>query len=517
MVLAASYLIAFWSLAQPYRFFPSDDRDYYELLLSGGNGFLAFLSLQLDNCYQPVFIHYLSVCRLLWRFFAPDSPNLLIFATLVANTISLVMIVLICRRLIGGLAWSVAAGLIFGASAWTANYYFMFSYAPFALSLILAAFTLQIYGAHSDAGSVHRMFMGSGLLLALAFWCSPSAAVSISLILAMFAPLLWVQGRNRRQILHACAWLTAGFTPVILAFSFNNGGAYFTHIQENINTYHYQNALIKFGQIPTPPFFSFFRLLFEYDPIEAMVFPVLATVTLIILLNRKNRADRGMKICAILGVICLAHTLIVDLLPTTKLGRTNLHAYPFLVLFMVVSGHWLYSQTAGRFRYVLGGFFAVLLLLSISFSINQTMNTRNNRTALPEFLAQFPPTTGIYLLREDPHAKYISQWLDDSRISFVDMHSFGSIINGVKVNATNGMLIIGPTGTESGNSILEASNLPDFNPIIPESLAARITYLPYYAFQPSFLFEEEICLALYFSRKTPQPNNSGSMLKILVW
>lgn len=512
--LALGHLITFWLLAHPYRFFPCDDRDFYKLLQPDDTGFQDLIS---SARYQPVFIHYLSLCRLLWKSFSADSPSLLIFANLVANTISLCMIVLTCRRLTSSLLWSVAAGLIFAGSAWTANYYFMFSYAPFAVSLVLTAFTLQIYGAESNAKSTPTLFAASGLLLGLAFWSSPSAAVSIALVLAGFPVVLWLRRRSPRQITSACTWLASGFILTISGFSLVYSRAYLAHILENIHTDHYLDAIIKFGSVPPPPFLSFFRILFEYSPFEAVVFPILTTVAVLSIFGRRSRTDQALRICVFLAALCFAHSLTVDLLPTTKLGRTHFHAYPFLVIFIVVAGHWVYSKTSGGFRKIFGAVFTALLLVSMSFSIKQTMQTRATRFAVPEFLAGQPQTTNIYLILEDPHANYISDWLDDPRISFISNQSLGSMLKEAQAKSPHGMLIIGPTGPGSGNSILERGTLPDFNPMIPDDLTARLNYLPYCAFHPSFLFEEENCLALYFSGETPLSNNQPAMIKILSW
>lgn len=514
LALAAGHLITFWLLAHPYRFFPCDDRDFYKLLLPGSANFQDITSAAY---YQPFFISYLSLCRLLWKSITADSPSLLVFANLAANTISICMIVLTCRRLTGSLLWSVAAGLIFASSAWTANYYFMFSYAPFAVSLVLSAFTMQIYGAQGNDRSTPILFAASGLLLALAFWGSPSAAVSISLVLAGFPLVVWLHKRTPGQIVPACAWVYSGFLLAILGYAFIYGRVYLGHILENIHTDHYLDAIIKFGYVPPPPFLSFFRILFEYSPFEAVVFTILATVTILSVFGRRSRSDQVLRICVFLAALCFAHGLTVDLLPTTKLGRTHFHAYPFLVIFMVVAGHWVYSKTSGGFRRIFGAVFTALLLVSMSFSINQTMQTRATRFALPEFLAGQPKTTNIYLIREDPHANYLSDWLDDPRISFISNQSLGSMLKEAQAKSLHGMLIIGPSGPGSGNSILERGTLPDFNPMIPDDLAARLTYLPYCAFHPSFLFEEENCLALYFLGETPLSNNRSAMIKTLSW
>jgi hypothetical protein len=80
-----------------------------------------------------------------------------------------------------------------------------------------------------------------------------------------------------------------------------------------------------------------------------------------------------------------------------------------------------------------------------------------------------------------------------------------------------GILLLGPTGPGSGNSILDAAVLPDFTPRLAKDIRDRITFLPYYAFHPPFLFEEETCQALYFSGQTPDPASPAAGLKAYNW
>jgi hypothetical protein len=517
LVLMAGHLITF-ILALPYRFFPCDDTLYYQLFLAGNNELPSLTTSPETIIYiHPVYFTYLYLCRQLWSCFSDLSPSFLIFANLLANTASLAMIILVCRKVTGSVAWAAAAGLIFAISPWTANYYFMFSYVPFEVALIISAFTLQIYGVDRKGRNAKLMFMSSGILLAMAFWCSPSAAVSVALVMLTF-PLLAMRNRpDRRHLLHTCAWVAVGFALIFLPYTFITGRAYLSHILQNVNTDHYMSALIKFGEIPPPPFFSFFRLLFEYSPLEAIVFVVLAPLVLYSFFCRQGRSDLNLRICILMGSICLIHNLIVDLLPTTKLGRTHFHAYPFLIIFIIATCYWIYSQTTkGRTSTILVAILSVLLLSNILYAIERTMLTRTTRFALPELLDQLE-LTNIYLIEEDPHADYIKQWLNVPCISIIDSQTVTSVANKDKVKNVHGMLIIGPTGPGSGNSILEKADMPDFNPMIPDKLADETTYLPYYAFNPSFLFEEEICLALYFRGESPSPLSASAKLKILSW
>ena len=89
-----------------------------------------------------------------------------------------------------------------------------------------------------------------------------------------------------------------------------------------------------------------------------------------------------------------------------------------------------------------------------------------------------------------------------------------------KVHSRKGQeigLIMGPNGIGSGLSIMLHCTLNDF--LIKKQYedylqgAQRITSLPYYSKFLSFLFEEEVCQALYFEGKV---SNSDEIL-LLIW
>lgn len=515
--LLTSYAVSFLLVALPYRLFPSDDLLYYQVLLKDTTGLPGLLSHPPAPTYiHPIYAQYLILCRELWEWLAPISPSFLVFANLLANMVSLTMIFMICRRVTGSMAWALAAGLLFATSAWTSNYYFIFSPAPFTVALILAAFTLQLRAINRDS-IVHRLSLAAcGLLLAVAFWCSPSAAVAVSLVMVTF-PLLAGWGREeRRQTLVGCICLSTGFAVVFVPYLFISGQTYLFHILDNINTYHYQDAMEKFGFLPSSPTFSFFRLLFFYSPLEALLFAPLATAATAFIFSG-HRHDQHLRFAVILAFFCLAHAVAVDLLPTTKLGRTHFNAYPFLTLFLIAAGHWLfYRIKPGRGRQITGIAITLVLSAVVIFSIRGVLATRTARFALPEFVASQPQTTDIYLLRDDPHAVYIEQWLDDRRVRKVAPPP-EQLIRESRATNLHGMLIVGPTGEGSGNSILDSAYLQDFKPQLPLASVVQPTLLPYYAFHPPFLFEEEICQALYFSGKIPKADSPDAQLKIFNW
>lgn len=518
MALGTGQFLAFL-LALPYRLFPSDDLAYYQHILADGDELFGLFTHPTTYRYvHPIYTYYLLLCRQIWSTFTDVSPSVLIFANLLANMVSLTMIVLTCRRVTGSVTWATGAGVIFATSAWTTNYYFFFFYAPFPVALILTGFTLLIYGSYCEKPTPRPViFMTSGLLLALAFWSSPSAAVSVALILAVSPFVCGIQGRGRRHTLLACTWLVVGFIMVFLPYAFISGPAYLSHILDNVNSTAYPEAFKKIGYFLVSPPFSFFRVLFEYSPFEAFLVSILAIVSLFSFFRHRLNSGQGLRLCAILAALCLTHTLIVDLLPTTKLGRTHFHAYPFVIIFLAVAGHWvLNQQPADRTRKIIGRALLFFLAVNVVFSIAQILKTRTARFAVPEFLKKHAHVTNIYLLSEDPHAIFISQWLQDPRISFIDTKTMNRIFWTAAATDRQEMVIIGPTGPDSGNSILQSASLPDFVPAIPERIAERFAYLPYYAYRPHFLFEEETCLALYFAETNHFPHNSTSGIKILV-
>lgn len=523
LALGAGHFFAFCLLALPYRFFPSDDLAYYLHVLDGNEELPGLFShseaYNFNNYIHPLYAYYLFLCRLLWSCFAPVSPSVLIFSNLLANTVTMAMIVLICRRITGSLAWATGAGLVFAASAWTASYYFFFFSVPFPVALLLTAFTLLIYGSYSEKTTPPPLlFMTGGLLLALTFWSSHSAAVSVALVLTISPFIYGTQSKSRRHTILAGAWTAVGFILIFLPSSFISGPAYLSHLLDNVNTSAYQEAFNKSGDLLTSPPFSFFRMLFVYSPIKTLLFSTLVTVLLVSFISHRFKSDRGMRIGAFLAGFCLAHPLIIDLLPTTKLGRTHFFAFPFIIIFLAKAGHWVFNRiSAGRPRKIASLAILLILVASLIFSVVQILKTRVTRFAVPDLLEKQAQLTQIYLLKEDPHAVFIRHWLNDPRISFIETKELNQIFGESAVEGHHGMVIIGPTGPGSGNSILQSASLADFNPLIPDRLAERFIYLPYYAYHPFFLFEEETCLALYFSQGKHIPTSLASKIKVFSW
>jgi len=123
----------------------------------------------------------------------------------------------------------------------------------------------------------------------------------------------------------------------------------------------------------------------------------------------------------------------------------------------------------------------------------------------------------LYVLLEDSHASFLSRWLEGFNVDMVSMESLENVIAS---NERVG-LIVGPNGADSGISILTHSTLQDFyvGKLYDYKFtkkAQKVT-LPYYAYLPSFLLEEEVSQGLYFMGKTPDYRADSKNLTLLLW
>ena len=136
----------------------------------------------------------------------------------------------------------------------------------------------------------------------------------------------------------------------------------------------------------------------------------------------------------------------------------------------------------------------------------------------PNFLSLNFRDMPICLLRGDIHAEYIERWLGkDFDIEFMTQEQTRAGFLRDKKCA----LLIGPTGPGSGCSIMYHSCLGDFDvpnldSYVSDNKLERIT-LPYYAYFPTFLLEEEISQALYFLGKIPGYKAGSKNLTLLLY
>ncbi len=529
LVLLAMVLInacLFWLLALPYRFVPSDDLSYYQYLQSKALDVITSLSEHQNPCY----FLYLLGCSQVWSLFSNAPENALIFSCLLANTLAIVSIMLASRRLTDNTAWAVSAGALYMTSAWTNNYYYFFSYAPLPAALLVLAFSLILKTAYfgpSAKGQARLWSATSGAVLGMTFWVAPAAILPIALLL----PVIVLVHRQHwvKRGLALFYWQVAGFGLAFAPFAVLSWRPYLGHILENIHTYHYEEAYAKFSYVPKAPSFSFIRILSEYSPLQAGLALILTLMLGIAFIKPNRTTDHheitqrpwlqpSLRLGLLLFAICLLHALAIDLLPTTKLGRTHFQILPFFILLLVTTpSSLLPGLSSSKGRKVVTFCYGAVLTAAVVLAAMKSLETRAVRTKVPEYLSRNTSLQHIYFLKEDPHANYIAQWLRDKRVIPIAANTISQVMREDTGKGDKAILLIGPTGMQSGNSILEHSVMADFNLTLPLSIRERLTFLPYYSFYPPFLFEEEISMALYFAGKTPAYSANDSSIKVLSW
>jgi len=129
LIAISIYAIAWLNLAWPYRPFPSDD------IFSFHTG---------QGAHQPLFIFSLAIFKFILSAFSKNEFSYLLLHGIVSNSLSLFLLSAIVFRLTQNMTLVVLSILLYGTSAWPANYYFMASYTPWATMLSLLIFLLII-------------------------------------------------------------------------------------------------------------------------------------------------------------------------------------------------------------------------------------------------------------------------------------------------------------------------------------------------------------------------------------
>ena len=230
-----------------------------------------------------------------------------------------------------------------------------------------------------------------------------------------------------------------------------------------------------------------------------------------------NFYDMSYRAPILVGAIILAYAFAIDFLPTTKMPRTHYQMYPLLIAFILLSINLLIVKQANNKRSVLLKIIGTVVIL-IVFLLNFKLvhGIKQSKNAFPDFLSKNPQVKNIYLLKEDPHTIYIEKWLNDDRVRFIEIKTLNKILESESKDKKMGILVVGPTGKGSGNSILRHSSLPDFDFDPPADIEAKILYFPYMAYYPTFIFEEEISQALYFEGKIPSYHEKDKKIKAFI-
>ncbi len=291
------------------------------------------------------------------------------------------------------------------------------------------------------------------------------------------------------------------FGMTILPFLLINGRRLFEHWLPNIYNGHKFEAIQKFGQIPSSPWFSYLRILWMYSPLFVIVFLAIIIWFLYRYFIHKERSFSSRIILLCLGVIFL-HSMLIDLLPFTKLGRSQFPIYPITVLvFALLASEFFrtYVVKSRQCSFVLCLLFAIFAFGQLNWT---KLMIQSKVESYKELHALVGVHTPVYLLRDDPHSPFISKWLGEDRVSIVD--GVQNIVPSQEIF----YILIGPYGEKSGMSIMRHSVLPDFafsekNLSSGQMQVLEKKTLPYYSYLPPFLMEEEVSQAFYFVGKSP--------------
>jgi hypothetical protein len=475
--------------------------------------------------------------------FSKDIASSLLLYVILSNALALFILAKMVFRITKNNIAVIIAMLLYATSAWPANYYFMASYTVFATALHLLSF-LFIIEAYLDYKRKKRFLILAGLISGLSFLSSPSSSAMI-FIQALIILYLFSESTLSEQFslfLLFCSFLVLIIAPYIIV----NGQSILEHLNNNIKTPHYIDALDKLGYIPKPPFFSFFHIGMVYAPVMFGVFILLCILFLTSkgrkgpnklpssklrginsLINRNaaswgeltSRPARGgiEKILFSLILIIYFHTIIIDLLPFTKLARTHFPAYPLLVIAFVALIDYLfkkYSTTFPKFKVSFHIFCFIIVMSIIWAGVGFCSEMRYSKQFSAEYLNRLSLDTELYMLDRDVHRDYIKAWLGR------DVVGIGNIDDIYKNRGKKVALIIGPHGALSGRSILKHSTLDDFsleNMDIYKPEGAIEIKLPYYAYFPSFMLEEEISQALYLSGDIPYYKSDNMKITVWIW
>lgn len=409
--------------------------------------------------------------------------------------------------------YTVATAILFLFSAWSQTYLHFYTYAPLSACFMAAA--LYCFTKYYVEDHQSRWYpLGSGFLIALFFTSSSSAKLLAGILFCAFFLLIFRSVVKEKKV--HLALFTAGTTIPLIALMPLYLKPLYQHVTENISSCHGIDFFKKYGYEPTIPFFSYFHLLKVYSPVM-FVFLLCSMVLIMLKWQALKRTRVGMLVLILLGAV-ISHSLILDLLPVTKLGRTQ---FPLIGLSIVALGLFYATFPWGAKRGK--KLFLVAIIAAVLSDGYTSIQTWRSRRELPAKIASLPSRTVYFVIDEDPHGIYLQDWLGyGKKIGIYNLRlaelqaAMQTIPRSIPV-----AILVGPTGSWSGRSILSSGLLDDFHFALPPAIAAPTTYeairLPYYAFYPPFLMEEENCQCFYFRDQMLKETSGRDSITMYYW
>lgn len=413
------------------------------------------------------------------------------------------------HRATNQLIFSVGAMLLFLASAWTQSYLHFYTYAPITVLFMMASLFCFTCLYLSTSGS-SWLAIGAGIFAGLFFLSGSSAKLLAGILITTYILLIYKSSLPRKNTL--CFQLAGTASIPIILFLPLYLGPLIVHLRTNVSAGNGIECLQKYGFLPTTPVPSFFYLLSVYSPALLVFF--LASLVVCIMDWKKllQMGNRSILMLSLLGMI-LTHTIVLDLLPFTKLGRTQ---FPLFVLVIIAL-----SQLYAEFPYgkLIGErIFLLFIFIALPLELSASVHTWQARRATVSELNRLPANTSFFVLNEDPHHDFITNWLQYVRKYSIPQANIPLMVQSSKMQPV--ALIIGPTGPNSGKSVLRNSIMDDFYFSLPPNIGIipqSVKKLPYYAHYPLFMMEEETSQCFFFRHQIPDYRSPESQLTVYFW
>lgn len=488
----------------PYRPFPNDEYlTYSDVFLHAD--WLSSQSAILMN--SPVHPYVLGAIRPLVELLGMHWSQTFLVTTVASLGGAAFFAGMTVHEATGRRLFAIGTALIFLVSAWGQAYVHCYTYGPLSALFLMASlycFTRQFSG---KCGTF-RFPAAAGFLCALFLLGASSAKLLAGIVMGAYILLAWQWGREGRT--RRIAWLVGAFLVPLLVLMPVYLFPLLRHLQVNLYEGNFTDCIDKYGFRPTPPVPSFAWLLGVYSP-ASLAFILSALAVVAVKWRRVLAAGPPGRLVVALMAIVVLHTVAIDILPFTILGRGHFPVFCLAIVgFSILCAEFPVDGQVGKWIFI------IFLIVTVPLEVRASVRIREARRAAPESLERLPAGTKFYVMQEDPFQEYIAIWLGNVRL--IRMADLPGLVNSSRPGHV--ALLIGPTGINSGKTILQESILDDFHFELPREVAAiphEELKLPYYAYLPVFMMEEENSQCFYFRHQVPDNDDPRSGLTVEIW
>lgn len=528
LILLSATLIYFaiWMfLAFPYRAFPTDD--IYQFLPVLTKTCLPpppYPPITLTRCildtHHPAILFSLLFLNLLWSLFSTDLLSCLLFSTVVSNSITLFLAGLIVYKITGDVWATLLCIILYGTSAWPAYYQFFYTHAPFAAMLSTAISFFIIHAYLNGPKVIHSLVISAVISGILCLSVSHAPVI----IMAYFLVISWLfRDMDYLHALKIRALYMGALALTVAPFLFFSYRAMLIHFNQNMHDANYDIALAKLGFIPPPLHFTSFYVLRTFNPLLAYSFLVISMVWgACLILGKYGRLKvlsdpKPDNAIVSFHILIWSSVIVIAYLALSKVARIYFFLYPSLIIIISCMLHSLATRFPCRWRWC---FFSLCLLWSlpiIAINIKLCSEIRRVRLYTPEFLKKISPPMQLYVLKEDIHGWFISKWLEDFNIKTIPLKDLEHTVSTPK----NIGFLIGPSGKDSAKSVICFWWAPHDFIIDLDNYefikTAQKVVLPYYAYFPIVLMDQEVFQRLYFMGKVTDYKSDEKNITLLIF